>query len=760
MSRCLPAATALAVTVAVLLRYDVSPRDIILFTIYLLTCLTLPGTLLIRALHPAPRTLPEELALGLTLGYALEILTYLPARATGHPLLVLLWPAATYTAFLLHPRLRPHLTTRPTRTTPLPWAWSLSLAFTGVIAWGAVRFFRTNALRWPALGANDYDMPYHLALIGELKHHMPPAMPNVAGEPLSYHWFVYAHFAASSWITGVEPVTLLFRLTMLPILAAFVVLVGLTARRMTNSWASVAPAVAGTIFVGAPSLYLGHNDVLAWGGLQDVAWVSPTQTFGALVFAPVVLLLMDLFLPRRFGPGRWALLVVLLVTVMGSKATYLPLLATGLAAVAVTTALQRRRAPWRALVVLAMTLSCLAYAQFVLFGQARQGMVVAPLAFMRQGWAELSGVAPLSDTATRFTVPAGSLAGFTLLFLLCWAITWCGVLGLLARRRLLGRPSVVLMLGMGAAGHGAVLLFAHPGLSQFFFLFAAYPYLVIVTVYGITVITRRARMPARTTVWAVCAGLAAAYLVPLLAGVEVPLAPGRGDLPLYLPYLVLLAVAAAVAAVVAARGGALRAGAVVTTLMAAIALPACGHAHVISAAGKAARGGVDGVAPPVQDGSVPRATLAAARWLRDHSAEDDLVATNTHCRWGCEDPCDTQQLWMAALAERRMLVEGWAYTARNLAGWRPGEAIERLPFWDAERLRANDAVFTAPSARAVRVLRERYGVRWLLADRRLLHRPGRIGGVASLRFRVGDYSIYELPAAPGPGGDHGTKGSQ
>ncbi|MEV4185664.1 hypothetical protein AB0J28_30000, partial [Streptosporangium canum] len=145
-------------------------------------------------------------------------------------------------------------------------------------------------------------------------------------------------------------------------------------------------------------------------------------------------------------------------------------------------------------------------------------------------------------------------------------------------------------------------------------------------------------------------------------------------------------------------------------------------------------------APVVSDGA-----LAAGRWLRDHSGADDVVATNVRCLGGTDSPCDSRGFWAAALTERRVLVEGWAYTATNMSRWHPGEQAETLPFWDEERIRANDEVFEASSAAAVRLLRARYGVRWLFADERYVSPASRIGEFAGLRFRAGDYAVYELP---------------
>ncbi|MEU4836441.1 hypothetical protein, partial [Streptosporangium sp. NPDC023615] len=141
----------------------------------------------------------------------------------------------------------------------------------------------------------------------------------------------------------------------------------------------------------------------------------------------------------------------------------------------------------------------------------------------------------------------------------------------------------------------------------------------------------------------------------------------------------------------------------------------------------------------------PPGALAAGRWLRDHSRPDELVATNAHCRWGMENPCDGRHFWVAALTERRVLVEGWTYTARNTARWRPGMPTLHLPFWDAALIGLNDTVFSAPTAENVRLLRERHGVRWLLADEHRRTVSPDLGSLATLRFRSGAYAVYRLP---------------
>ncbi|GAA2895273.1 hypothetical protein GCM10010517_59990 [Streptosporangium fragile] len=740
LTRWLPAASVAALTVPVLLHYGVSARDLALFCAHITLGVALPGVLLVRALYGRARTPAEEIALGVVLGYALEVFAYVAARAAGAPLLVVAWPIATYAAFLAVPRLRAHWRSRagrlPADRAPWWWPWSIALVVAYLVVWSAVNFFRTQALTWPALGTTFVDMPFHLALVGELRHHVPPMVPTVAGEPLVYHWFVYAHLAAASWTTGVEPLVLVLRLGMLPMLAALAVLLAAAGRRVTGSWAGALIALVSTVLVTAPNLFLGTvPGVFTWKTVQS--WSSPTQTFGAVFFAAIVVVLLDLLERRRRGRRAWLLLGILLVAVMGAKATYLPLLTAGLAAVAAVQALWRLRLPKVALRALGMTAVCLLFAQFVLFGGVRQGIVVDPLSIMRESLAELTGPGAVE--------PAASVLGVTLLCLMCAAITWCGILGLLGRPRTLLRPGVVLALGMGVAGLGAALALGHPHLSQGYFLQAPHPYLAMAAACGLVAIVRRAGVPLRAVAGAAAAGVAAVYLIRVLCGVAVPLEAGRPGVVLYLPYLALAGVAGLAAVLLRAAGqGRLRTWALVICLVTAAGTPAAWVTRVLPGTYRVPTGQAQDAngKPPAE--AIPAGALTAGRWLRAHSTPDDVVATNLHCRLGYEDPCDGREFWVAALTERRVLVEGWTYTAANMDSWRTGQVAEYLPFWDPERLRANDAVFRAPSAEAVRRLRDGYGVRWLFVNERLAGASPDLGAFATLRHRSGDCAVYEL----------------
>ncbi len=606
-------------TAAVLLLNGVSPRDLAAFGLYLALGLALPGVLLLRGLRGAVRgarkgagkgggasgrTPGEELALGVALGYAVEVPVYVAARALGEPLLVLAWPAAVYVAFLAVPRLRRHWRRPPSGGAAAPrwWSWFLALVVVCLAVWSAASLFAANALTWPRAGASLSDMPYHLALVGELRHHMPPQAPMVAGEPLLHPWFVYAHLASASWVTGVEPMVLVYRLAVLPMSAGFAVLVGAIGHRVTGSRVAAALAVAGTLLVSMPGLYGGADGPLPWDGPGPSGWGDPSQMFGALSAAAAVLVLADL-LKGRGGLGAWILPAVLLAAVMGTEATHLPLLLAGLALTAAVRAVRDRRPPWAALAALGMTAACTAFAQLVLYGGVRQ-----------------AGAGPVSPLGGTY-------------------------------------------------------------LNEGHFLQTVCPYLAILSVYGFLVVMRRRERPWRRAAAVIILGLLAAYPIRVLA-----LGAGGGT------------------------GG---------------TDPAAGRA----------------VHPDRE--KVPRGALAAGRWLRAHSRPDDLVATNAHCVWGREDPCDSRHFWVTALSERRALVEGWAYTTANIDLRRPGEPVPPLPFWDAERLRLNDAAFRRPSAAAFQYLRDRFGVRWLVVEER---RTPPVGDAANLRFRAGDYAVYRIPA--------------
>ncbi|MFG1707163.1 hypothetical protein ACFLIM_28605 [Nonomuraea sp. M3C6] len=658
-------------------------RDLAAFGAYAGIGVALPGTLLWRALAGGGRSAAEDVAAGLALGYAVEVLAYIPARAAGVPLLVLVPHMIVIGTFIAVPGLRRHWRGDVAKERMPGWcAWALAGVVGYLITWSTLHLYRV-----PIAGAY-VDMPYHLALVGEIKNHLPPTLPTVLGERLSYHWFVYAEMAATSWVTGIEPTTLVYRLSTLPMMAAMVVLVAVIGRRLGGRWGAGVAAVGVTYFLFGPVLQEG---VVFPSRSMFTAWASPTQTFGALLFAPVVLLLAG----RRRG---WVVLALLLLALTGAKATFLPLLLAGLVLVLVVRGLRREWA-----VPAVITMVCLLVAHLVVFGRGAQGMAVAPFATMRALWGVVAGVR-MPELAS---VSVGPLVVLTVVHLFCLACVWGGVAGLGAR---VLDPPVLLLVGIGLAGIGAVVLLGHPADSQLYFLESARPYLSIAAVCGVLAARRQPLVLVGCMVVLGAGAAVVASAVEVSGGAVV------------VPYLVL-----GVGALVLWRRGFVLA---VVALLAGYGVPA------------SVREVVGHVMPDEErrERLIPKGALEAGRWLREHSSPGDVVATDLHCRFPGWRLCDSRHFWVSGFSERRVLVEGWGYAESTQSRTELFvTSYLGVPFADPARLAANDAVFRAPSTENVRHLARKYGVKWLFTG----INP-ELGEFARLRFRNATSSVYQL----------------
>ncbi|MBO2452165.1 hypothetical protein J4573_34105 [Actinomadura barringtoniae] len=740
---------------AVLSLYEVPLLQTVVFFAYVGLGVTLPGMLWWRALRGGPRCLVEELAAGTALGYALEVLAYIPARALGLPLAVLAMPAGTVVAFLAVPRLRGLWAGAGVRV-PLWWAWTMSGLVTFAVALSAVTFFRLHGLTWPGNAAPYVDIPWHLSMAADAKHHMPAQFPYVAGEPLLYHWFVYADMAATSWVTRIELQTLLFRFSLLPMIGAYTVLLGLVARRLIGRWWPGAVAVGTIWFAAAPRL-AGWPAPPAPSGLgAGLPWLSPTQSFGMLLFAPLVLVLIDMFRRRRHGAGRWILVIVLLAALMGAKATFLPLLLAGLVLVVLVHGVTHRAVHRTGLVTAAMTACFLVCAQVFLYRGEDQGLRLAPFHLMKRLDNEQSGAASLLRlTAATPWLP---VAVVTVIFLCGWGVIWAGTFGFFRRPAWLLDPAVLLLAGIGTAGLGAVVVFGHPGLSETYFLRSSAPYLSILAACGFAVAVpswvRRGRaLPAALIALGAGAATAAWVGGPLgtWARRAIPGDALGARIVLHLtPYAVLGLVVALVAGLLLAlrrvRWPAGLIPLITLALVSGFGLTSL-QTTALDPFGRAAEAGwrVKRLASTAR-ADVPRGGIKAARWLRAHSSPDDLLATNVHCRWSVARQCDNRHFWISAYAERRVLVEGWGYangvnTRAELYG---SPSMAYVPFDDSGRLTDNDMAFETPSAATIGALRERYGVRWLFVDDRPADISPELGLHAALRFRSGHCAVYEI----------------
>jgi hypothetical protein len=623
-----------------------------------------------------------------------------------------------------------------------------------VLLWLTGRFFLKNGLSGEAARNPYLDMPFHLALAAEVKHHFPPRIPYLDGEPLVYHWFAHAHLAASSAFTGVELPVVLFRLFLFPmVIAGMLGIAVLGARVAGRPWAGPVTVIV-SYFVASLAPYLS----MPWAFvdlklLGDWLWASPTQTFGCLLATPVVLLGIDR-LRREPGPaaGQWAILAICLGALTGAKATYLPILCAGAGLVVAVQLLFRRRLDLAALALAAMAALYLLFATQVLFGGASYGVVFSPLKTTTQlpfmGSTELD---------RRAEAPLWLMLAIAALATLSWLLRGAGLAVLLRSRERWLDPAVVFLGGMTLASLAASLLFAHPGTSQIYFLVSTVPYLAALSAWGLACL-----IPAERAGWGTHALLASAaalaagivYLVMRLEHGPPPTPDTVGSqaavlLELLEPFALLLLFLAGAAAI---AWGLVRVRGVDPALAAGCVLAMTLGLGLTYTAGQAKRtldeaiaSGLEYRPQPSEGRPIAKGGIAAATWLRDHSDPDDRVATNSHCRRIYQGKCDNRHFWISAWSERRVLIEGWGYTETGLAAPLIGKTLYYfLPYWRPELLADNDRAFRSPSKASLATLRDRYGVRWLFVDERFEPPSPELGRFARLRFHRDDTSVYEL----------------
>jgi len=497
-----------------------------------------------------------------------------------------------------------------------------------------------------------------------------------------------------------------------------------------------------------------------WGERYDLwmngrMYISPTITFSQMMLVPVLALGMRLLRTDEAARRRlWVTMAIVLSALSASKATVLPFVMAGFLGVVVIGALHRRLER-RALALFTLCVVVFLLARWLVYGNEARGVRWDPLA-LYVSQAEQAGLVNPGQTAGL------GLALLLLVVFLVQQLTFAaGIVGL-ARAGLWRDPRAQFLVGAAVAGTVASFTFAANGNSQQHFIRTTPVVFAIASVWGLSVLVRRDR-PRRLPEVLFATALAAAVLAKTVEALHerglIGLEAQRSPWGLVQPYvLAAIGILALVGAWVAAtrnrpqwRGTA-----------GAVAVVGCLGLGVPSAAGLAADTALDPLPPafeppPAASTMIGAGGIRAARWLREHSDPDDLVATNQHCYdRGSPPRCDNRMFWLSAYAERGILLEGWSYQVRTAT-----RAVRLdirpccVPFWDRERLQINDAAFRGVPE-AVETLRDR-GVRWLVLDRRAPYRLGRLREMADVRYRIGDYVVLELPATqafaaspPGP----------
>jgi hypothetical protein len=686
-----------------------------------------PGVLVWRFVRPTEGWVIEDLVMGLAVGAALAVPTQVLSTATDSAWVVVAVPVVLSGVVLAIPRSRRRVLDRQTQ--PLPWLWGLATTATTVLPILLVLDTFRMPIRWKGWAVSYVDMHYHQALANELLHRFPPHNPQVADESLDYHWFTSAWTAQVSSVSGTPVDVLLWRFS--PSLLAIVVplLVAVVAMRLSRrTW--VGPLASAIAFL--------LLDVAPWG-ISAISTplhttMSPTQQFGLLVMLPV-LAIIGLRWTRQIHPASVLLLVPLLVVSGGSKGSVLPVVIAGcLLAVVAAWIVDRTILP-TILLDTALAITAMLVLSVTMFGGTSGGISFAGIGEFISVRGEVVAGTEV-DPATVAGVSAG------LLFLLSVAWGSIGALGALFDPATRREPLLWMLLGCGISGFCAILFLTHPGESQLYFFFSAQVPLSILAAWGAAVLLIRTGRPVAVLLGGSATGAVALGISHVLFAPSYGAAPG---LPTAFSALAVFVIAVTLgcagAAIALSRQGrftwrAFGAAAVIGVTVAGIT-PAIENIAIW-----------DPVAPSVSAAYRPGAThsseVRAYRWIRDHSSVDDVVMTNMHCRYGSGESCDHRHFAVAAYSERRVLVEGWAYTPGAARQYRAGKSasISRVPFWDKDLLALNDGFIEHPTAAAANKLRD-LGVRWVAVQTRNAN-DRTLEPYARLRLRTDFVTVYEL----------------
>ena len=277
--RWFPTAAVAVAAAGLLLAVGTHPLDIIRYAAYALLGLALPGTLVYRALRGAPHSFADDAFVGTALGFGLELAAWTVFSAADLRAALWCWPALVVVPFAVVPRLRRHWRPRYPQAAPPAWSWAVGAVVVLVLAVVTVLFAAPHP-PYPASPRFYFrDLVYGLSLVTEAMHHLPPRVPQVAGEPLHYHWFAYAHDAAASLMTGLPAPVVFYRLSVPLLCVVSVPLLAVVGWRVSGRpWVgAVATTLAFAVTELTVEFYARPSDSTAFR-----LWGSVTTTYALL----------------------------------------------------------------------------------------------------------------------------------------------------------------------------------------------------------------------------------------------------------------------------------------------------------------------------------------------------------------------------------------------------------------------------------------------------------------------------------------------
>ncbi|WP_156144151.1 hypothetical protein [Sinomonas humi] len=762
-----------AVWFAVLVATGSPALDTARWVVACVLAVLLPGIALVRAVRPAQAPLIEDVAWGIPAGCLVALAGWVLDAGLPWSPPSWLWGPAVIAVLLAVPTARRRVLARPAPG----WGVGPNLAVIGAIAvaiaWMAQDFLRLNPAD-PGAGGRAYypDVLFQLAVVGQMRHSLVPQYPTVSGEPFAYHWFGHAILAHLATGSGVDPWDMVLRLAPVTLLPAIVLLAAVVARRLSgNVWAGPIAAALLTV-MGNTAATFWTPDGRSQSVVQTYWWASLTTVFGwlaTLACAGCAIAFLRKGADDDAVPVR--LLIPLLVFGAGAKSADDAVLAGG-AVFAVLVALRTKRRVRAALIVCAATVGILLIAKYTIYGGTGYGLQFAPGGTIQQlaTWL-FPGLTTPSTGSSYLSLPQLPMLALVAAFGL-WLLPLLprlvGIGYLTAARR---DAASWFVLGTVVAGFGGALAFRQPGLSEEFFLVAAYPVGIVGSASGIaTYLARRQDTPWRlASLVGLLFGLAATIAIATFAGRTPPMAAwltshgGAGPTPTVVdpvqqvmwwagPLVVLAAVlggCGALAILLTMRRTRLRRAVPVGLLAALLGTGMLSTGlYLTNTATTPSLAVVQGAGQPP---NVTQDELAAGKWLAAHAGPHDVVGSNQQCLQPQagpqpQNPCTAKAYTLSALSQRSVDVGGWAYAPRNLdSAWTATVWWPNQPFWDPERLTEETTSFTQPTPALLDRLYSSRGVRWLVADRNGTPADAKLlDSLAVRRLTLPTVTVWEL----------------
>ena len=192
-------------------------------------------------------------------------------------------------ALLAIPSSRRRVLARPRGRWGAPTTLSVCAVQVVAITWMAREFLQWTPVDPGPHGHVYYvDSIYHATMFSELGRPGLPQYPMVAGEPLGYHWFLYAVLNRLASGAGLDRLDLMLRLAPTALLLGLLLLVAAVARQLAGRGlaAPLAAGLIGVVLAGTPTVWSAIG--VGTSMVNTVWWVGPPQTLGWISGVAVV----------------------------------------------------------------------------------------------------------------------------------------------------------------------------------------------------------------------------------------------------------------------------------------------------------------------------------------------------------------------------------------------------------------------------------------------------------------------------------------